>query len=150
MGWAAPSACRAAACLTLLLFCRFPEDLKIVPLDYSQLSQRTTLPKKLVKECVNDIVVLFSWGAGLGEDYDLVFKGIGFLMSRNKILTMRYYEDFLLTIDGTGMLLNCLLSVSLTLFPGLLGGLLRSSQRTQELASLGRPRSAYDLGKGSL
>ncbi|XP_035757533.1 coiled-coil domain-containing protein 81 isoform X2 [Egretta garzetta] len=87
-----------------------PEDLKIVPLDYSQLSQRTTLPKKLVKECVNDIVVLFSWGAGLGEDYDLVFKGIGFLMSRNKILTMRYYEDFLLTIDGTGMLLNCLLS----------------------------------------
>ena len=142
MGRAAPSACGAAAYLTLLLFCLFPDDLKIVPLDYTQLSLKTTLPEKLVKECVNDIVVLFSWGAGLGEDYDLVFKGIGFLMSRNRVLTMRYYEDFLLAIDGTGLVLNCLLSVSLTFFPGPLGSLLRSSQRTRELASLGLLSSA--------
>jgi len=67
-----------------------------------------------VKECVNDIVVLFSWGAGLGEDYDLVFKGIGVLMSRNRILTMRYREEFLLAIDQTGGALKCLLTVSLT------------------------------------
>lgn len=67
-----------------------------------------------MKECVNDIVVLFSWGAGLGEDYDLVFKGIGVLMSRNRILTMRYREEFLLAIDQTGAALKCLLAVSLT------------------------------------
>nr|XP_047910137.1 coiled-coil domain-containing protein 81-like isoform X5 [Anser cygnoides] len=87
-----------------------PDDLKVVPLDYSQLSQKTSIPEKLVKECVNDIVVLFSWGAGLGEDYDLVFKGIGCLMGRNKILTMRYHTQFLLAIDGTGTVLECLLS----------------------------------------
>uniref|UniRef100_A0A8C3GMC7 CCDC81 HU domain-containing protein n=1 Tax=Cairina moschata TaxID=8855 RepID=A0A8C3GMC7_CAIMO len=87
-----------------------PDDLKVVPLDYSELSQKTSIPEKLVKECVNDIVVLFTWGAGLGEDYDLVFKGIGSLMSRNKILTMRYHPEFLLAIDGTGTLLECLLS----------------------------------------
>ncbi|XP_072702380.1 coiled-coil domain-containing protein 81-like isoform X2 [Ciconia boyciana] len=87
-----------------------PGDLQIVSLDYSQLSLKTTLPEKPVKECVNDIVVLFRWGAGLGGDYDLVFKAFGFLMSRNRILTTRYYEDFLLTIDGTGIVLNCLLS----------------------------------------
>nr|XP_038022976.1 coiled-coil domain-containing protein 81-like isoform X1 [Anas platyrhynchos] len=87
-----------------------PDDLKVVPLDYSELSQKTSIPEKLVKECVNDIVVLFAWGAGLGEDYDLVFKGIGSLMSRNKILTMRYHPEFLLAIDGTGTVLECLLS----------------------------------------
>ncbi|XP_035200877.1 uncharacterized protein LOC118177340 [Oxyura jamaicensis] len=87
-----------------------PDYIKVVPLDYSQLSQQTSIPEKLVKECVNDIVVLFSWGAGLGEDYDLVFKGIGSLMSRNKILTMRYRREFLLAIDGTGTLLEYLLS----------------------------------------
>ncbi|XP_048814466.1 uncharacterized protein LOC125699214 isoform X3 [Lagopus muta] len=87
-----------------------PDDLKVVPLDYSQLSLKTSLPEKLVKECVNDIVVLFSWGAGLGEDYDLVFKGIGVLMSRNRILTMRYREEFLLAIDQTGAALKCLLA----------------------------------------
>ncbi|XP_052542638.1 coiled-coil domain-containing protein 81-like [Tympanuchus pallidicinctus] len=87
-----------------------PDDLKVVPLDYSQLSLKTSLPEKLVKECVNDIVVLFSWGAGLGEDYDLVFKGIGVLMSRNRILTMRYREEFLLAVDQTGAALKCLLA----------------------------------------
>lgn len=97
----------------LFLFCCFLDDLKVVPLDYSELSQKTSIPEKLVTECVNDIVVLFAWGAGLGEDYDLVFKGIGSLMSRNKILTMRYHPEFLLAIDGTGAVLECLLSVSL-------------------------------------
>ncbi|XP_021264623.1 coiled-coil domain-containing protein 81-like isoform X2 [Numida meleagris] len=87
-----------------------PDDLEVVPLDYSQLSLKTSLPEKLVKECVNDIAVLFSWGAGLGEDYDLIFKGIGLLMSRNRILTMRYHEEFLLAIDQTGTVLKCLLA----------------------------------------
>ncbi|XP_068771755.1 uncharacterized protein [Struthio camelus] len=87
-----------------------PDDLEIVPLDYALLSSATSLPEKLVKECVNDIVVLFSWGAGLGEDYDLVFKGIGLLMSRNKSLTMRYSKEFLLAVDGPGIVLKSLLS----------------------------------------
>ncbi|XP_053906539.1 uncharacterized protein LOC128849293 [Cuculus canorus] len=91
-----------------------PDDLQVVPLDYSQLSLKTTVPEKMVEECVNDLVVLFTWGAGLGEDYDLVFKGIGILRSRDKILRMTYYKDFLLAIDGTGTVLNCMLSNPLT------------------------------------
>ncbi|XP_053911727.1 uncharacterized protein LOC128850761 isoform X3 [Cuculus canorus] len=91
-----------------------PDDLQVVPLDYSQLSLKTTVSEKMVEECVNDLVVLFTWGAGLGEDYDLVFKGIGILRSRDNILRMTYYKDFLLAIDGTGTVLNCMLSNPLT------------------------------------
>ena len=50
-------------------------DLEIVPHDYSLSSSKTSFPEKRVKECVNDLVMLFCWGAGLRDDYDLVFKG---------------------------------------------------------------------------
>ncbi|XP_052653330.1 coiled-coil domain-containing protein 81-like [Harpia harpyja] len=89
-----------------------PADVTVVPLRCEELSVCAQLPFTTVQCCVYETVTSFFRATSKRQDTDFVFKSIGFLSIRNREVTMRFFDDFLLTVDGTGKLLEALLSVS--------------------------------------
>lgn len=73
------------------------------------------MPFTTVHRCLTETAMAFFRAISKRQDVDFAFKAIGILSVRNKEVTMRFYEDFLLTVDGTGKLLKALLRVSRSL-----------------------------------
>ncbi|XP_025893072.1 coiled-coil domain-containing protein 81-like, partial [Nothoprocta perdicaria] len=81
-----------------------------VPLNPTLISLETRYPQHKVEACIRETLRIFSRVLADGKDADLVFKNIGVLVIRERRAKMRFYEDFLRTIDRTGYLLEYLLS----------------------------------------
>ncbi|KAM6250734.1 uncharacterized protein M6G45_009036 isoform 2-T2 [Spheniscus humboldti] len=87
-----------------------PADVTVVPLRCEELSVCAQLPFTTVQCCVYETVTSFFRATSKRQDTDFVFKAIGILSIRNREVTMRFFDDFLLAVDGTGKLLEALLS----------------------------------------
>ncbi|XP_049662185.1 coiled-coil domain-containing protein 81-like [Accipiter gentilis] len=87
-----------------------PADVTVVPLRCEELSVCAQLPFTTVQCCVYETVTSFFRATSKRQDTDFVFKSIGILSIRNREVTMRFFDYFLLTVDGTGKLLEALLS----------------------------------------
>ncbi|KAM6250736.1 uncharacterized protein M6G45_009036 isoform 4-T4 [Spheniscus humboldti] len=85
-------------------------DVTVVPLRCEELSVCAQLPFTTVQCCVYETVTSFFRATSKRQDTDFVFKAIGILSIRNREVTMRFFDDFLLAVDGTGKLLEALLS----------------------------------------
>ena len=103
--------CSAAEVILFLFFCSLA-DVTVVPLRCEELSVCAQLRFTTVQCCVYETVTSFFRAASKRQDTDFVFKSIGILSIRNRAVTMRFFDDFLLAVDATGKLLEALLSVS--------------------------------------
>lgn len=103
--------CPAAEVLLFLFFCSLA-DVTVISLRCEDLSACAQLPFATVQCCVYETVTSFFRAISRRQDTDFVFKSVGILSIRKRKATMRFFDDFLLTVDDTGKLLEVLLGVS--------------------------------------
>lgn len=95
-------------------------DIPIVKLNFIVLSLEGPFNRETVEGCIRETLLSFSRSIATKQTVEFTFKGIGVLIVRDSKVKMKFYKDFLQTMDGSGNLLKALSNVSL-LFPSGLG-----------------------------
>ncbi|XP_049683096.1 uncharacterized protein LOC126049964 isoform X1 [Accipiter gentilis] len=70
-----------------------PGNVKIKPLNYKRLSRATSFPQHVVKDCVQETILLYSSQLKNGQRLSFAFKDIGVLSCNDDLLCMRFYSD---------------------------------------------------------
>ncbi|NXD80915.1 CCD81 protein, partial [Halcyon senegalensis] len=70
-----------------------PEDAKIKPLNYSWLSRATSFSQHVVKNCVQETILLYSLHLRNRQQLDFIFEDIGVLSCKDGVLCMRFYYE---------------------------------------------------------
>ncbi|NXT83873.1 CCD81 protein, partial [Zapornia atra] len=70
-----------------------PGDARIKPLNYKWLSRATSLPRRVVEDCVRETILLYSSHLKNRQHLSFVFKDIGVLTCKDDVLCMRFYLD---------------------------------------------------------
>ena len=100
-------------CITLCLG-NFP----IVQLNYSAVSLESPFDRDTVEACIKEVLLALDRSISAGRNIEFVFNGIGRLQMREGKVKMRFYKDFLNSMDGTGHLVNSLKDVCTYIFTG--------------------------------
>ncbi|XP_040505445.1 coiled-coil domain-containing protein 81 [Gallus gallus] len=81
-----------------------PGSTLAVPLDYAAIALETSHSLDTVENCVNETVMYLSRCISNGLNVDFVLRDMGVLLIRQKKVKMRFYENFLLSLDAAGNL----------------------------------------------
>ncbi|XP_013920714.1 PREDICTED: coiled-coil domain-containing protein 81 [Thamnophis sirtalis] len=87
---------------------RIPGDIPIVQLNFIVLSLDSPFNRDMVEGCVRETLMSFSRSIATKQTVEFTFKGIGVLIVRDNKVKMKFYKDFLHTMDGSGTLLKAL------------------------------------------
>uniref|UniRef100_A0A8C7DS88 Coiled-coil domain containing 81 n=1 Tax=Naja naja TaxID=35670 RepID=A0A8C7DS88_NAJNA len=87
---------------------RIPGDIPIVQLNFIVLSLDSPFNREMVEGCVRETLLSFSRSIATKQSVEFTFKGIGVLIVRDNKVKMKFYKDFLHTMDGSGTLLKAL------------------------------------------
>ncbi|XP_063161967.1 coiled-coil domain-containing protein 81 [Candoia aspera] len=85
-----------------------PGDIPIVQLNFIVLSLDGPFNRETVEGCVRETLLSFSRSIATKQMVEFTFKGIGVLIIRDNKVKMKFYKDFLQTMDGSGTLLKAL------------------------------------------
>ncbi|PNI57137.1 CCDC81 isoform 3 [Pan troglodytes] len=85
-----------------------PGDIPIVPLNFVMISLEGPFNRDVVEGCVKETLLFLSRSISMKQNVEFTFKGIGVLMIRDSKVKMRFYKDFLCTMDGSGALAKAL------------------------------------------
>lgn len=85
-----------------------------VPLDYTTIAMETSHLLDAVENCVKETVMYLSRCVSNGLNVNFVLRDMGVLLIRQKKVKMRFYENFLLSLDTVGNLKEIIINVSLT------------------------------------
>ncbi|XP_054382139.1 coiled-coil domain-containing protein 81 isoform X2 [Pongo abelii] len=85
-----------------------PGDIPIVPLNFVMVSLEGPFNRDVVEGCVKETLLFLSRSISMKQNVEFTFKGIGVLMIRDSKVKMRFYKDFLCTMDGSGALAKAL------------------------------------------
>ncbi|XP_063549519.1 coiled-coil domain-containing protein 81 isoform X2 [Gorilla gorilla gorilla] len=85
-----------------------PGDIPIVPLNFVMISLEGPFNRDVVEGCVKETLLFLSRSISMKQNVEFTFKGIGVLMVRDSKVKMRFYKDFLCTMDGSGALAKAL------------------------------------------
>ncbi|XP_028689726.1 coiled-coil domain-containing protein 81 isoform X1 [Macaca mulatta] len=83
-------------------------DIPIVPLNFVMISLEGPFNRDVVEGCVKETLLFLSRSISMKQNVEFTFKGIGVLMIRDNKVKMRFYKDFLCTMDGSGALAKAL------------------------------------------
>ncbi|XP_063584302.1 coiled-coil domain-containing protein 81 isoform X5 [Pongo abelii] len=83
-------------------------DIPIVPLNFVMVSLEGPFNRDVVEGCVKETLLFLSRSISMKQNVEFTFKGIGVLMIRDSKVKMRFYKDFLCTMDGSGALAKAL------------------------------------------
>ncbi|XP_040398869.1 coiled-coil domain-containing protein 81-like isoform X2 [Cygnus olor] len=99
-----------------------PDGVKIEPLNYVQLSQATSFPLHVVKNCVQETILLYCFLLRSKEHVPFGFRDIGVLTCEDGFLCMKFYLDCVKRLESTAGLVALLHSrmwpAHLTAFSG--------------------------------
>jgi hypothetical protein len=73
-----------------------------------------------IEGCVKETLLFLSRSISVKQKVEFTFKGIGVLSIRDSKVKMRFYKDFLCSMDGSGILTKALANVNCFLFLTLL------------------------------
>ncbi|NXX69418.1 CCD81 protein, partial [Spizella passerina] len=81
------------SCLQDLVFptVMIPGDIVIMPLDYWWLSQNNSLPPDLVRGCVEETILLYSFQLRDRQHPAFAFENIGILSCQDNVLCMQFH-----------------------------------------------------------
>ncbi|NWT63209.1 CCD81 protein, partial [Erythrocercus mccallii] len=81
------------SCLQELVFptVMMPGDIEIMPLDYWWLSQANSLPPDVVKGCVEETILLYSFQLRDRQHPAFDFENIGILSCQDNVLCMQFH-----------------------------------------------------------
>ncbi|XP_061485604.1 coiled-coil domain-containing protein 81 [Rhineura floridana] len=85
-----------------------PGDIPIVQLNFIVLSLEGPFNREIVEGCIRETLLSFSRSIATKQTVEFTFKGIGVLVIRDNRVKMKFYKDFLRTMDGSGNLLKAL------------------------------------------
>ncbi|XP_022263255.1 coiled-coil domain-containing protein 81 isoform X2 [Canis lupus familiaris] len=85
-----------------------PGDIPVVPLNFVMISLEGPFSRDTVEGCVKETLLFLSRSIFIKQNVEFTFKGIGVLVIRGNKVKMRFYKDFLCTMDGTGALAKAL------------------------------------------
>ena len=80
-------------------------------LNYAAISLESPFDRDTVEACVKEVLLALDRSIAGGRSIEFVFTGIGRLSMREGKIKMRFYKDFLNSMDGTGHLVNSLKDV---------------------------------------
>ncbi|XP_025902334.1 coiled-coil domain-containing protein 81-like isoform X3 [Nothoprocta perdicaria] len=86
-----------------------PGDVMVLPVYHHKMRLEPFFRKRTVEQCMGETMICFSHLLGCEYDVDFVFRDIGVLVIREKRVQMRFYKEFLDTLDQTGTLAEALL-----------------------------------------
>lgn len=87
-------------------------DIPIVPLNFVMISLEGPFSRDIVEGCVKETLLFLSRSISIKQNVEFTFKGIGVLMIKDSKVKMRFYKDFLCTMDGSGALAKALANVN--------------------------------------
>lgn len=85
-----------------------PGDIPVVPLNFVMISLESPFTRSTVEGCVKETLLFLSRSISIKKNVEFTFKGIGVLLIRDSKVKMRFYKDFLCTVDGSGSLMKAL------------------------------------------
>ncbi|XP_040398825.1 coiled-coil domain-containing protein 81-like [Cygnus olor] len=88
-----------------------PDGVKIEPLNYVQLSRATSFPLHVVKNCVQETILLYCFLLRSKEHVPFGFRDIGVLTCEDGFLCMKFYLDCVKRLESTAGLVALLHSL---------------------------------------
>nr|XP_035938037.1 coiled-coil domain-containing protein 81 isoform X1 [Halichoerus grypus] len=85
-----------------------PGDIPVVPLNFVMISLEGPFSRDTVEGCVKETLLFLSRSISIKQNVEFTFKGIGVLVIRGNKVKMRFYKDFLCSMDGSGALAKAL------------------------------------------
>ncbi|XP_051004848.1 coiled-coil domain-containing protein 81 [Acomys russatus] len=85
-----------------------PGDIPVVPLNFVMISLEGPFNRDTIEGCVKETLLFLSRSISVKQSVEFTFKGIGVLSIRDSKVKMRFYKDFLCTVDGSGTLTKAL------------------------------------------
>ena len=86
-------------------------QIPVVQLNYSALSFESPFDRDTVESCVKEVLQAMARSVGARRNVEFTFQGIGRLQIRNSKVKMKFYKDFINSMDGSGQLVNALKDV---------------------------------------
>uniref|UniRef100_A0A8C2YTV3 Coiled-coil domain containing 81 n=1 Tax=Chinchilla lanigera TaxID=34839 RepID=A0A8C2YTV3_CHILA len=85
-----------------------PGDIPVIPLNFVMISLESPFSRDTVEGCVKETLLFLSRSISIKKNVEFTFKGIGILLIRDGKVKMKFYKDFLCTMDGSGTLMKAL------------------------------------------
>ncbi|XP_003468626.2 coiled-coil domain-containing protein 81 [Cavia porcellus] len=85
-----------------------PGDIPVIPLNFVMISLESPFTRDTVEGCVKETLLFMSRSISKKKNVEFTFKGIGILLIRDSKVKMKFYKDFLCTVDGSGTLMQAL------------------------------------------
>ncbi|CAH2225580.1 coiled-coil domain-containing 81 isoform X1 [Pelobates cultripes] len=83
-------------------------DIPVVPLNYIALSLESPFSRDTIEGCVKETISIFSRSIAIKQHVEFNFKGIGVLHIRDSKVKMKFFKDFINSLDGSGNLVKSL------------------------------------------
>ena len=83
-----------------------------VQLNFSALSFESPFDRDTVEACVKEVLQALARSVGARRNIEFQFQGIGRLQIRNSKVKMKFFKEFINSMDGSGQLVNALKDVS--------------------------------------
>ena len=95
------------------MFYLFAGNIPVVQLNYAAMSFESPYDRDVVENCVREILGAVHRAVGAKKNVELTFNGIGRLQIRESKVKMKFYKEFINSMDGSGKLLDSLQNVSI-------------------------------------
>ncbi|KAM4699184.1 coiled-coil domain-containing protein 81 [Discoglossus pictus] len=83
-------------------------DIPVVPLNFIALSFGCSFTRDIIEGCVKETLSVFSRSVATKQNVEFNFKGIGRLIIKDLKVKMKFYKEFINSMDGTGNLVKSL------------------------------------------
>ncbi|KAM6979921.1 coiled-coil domain-containing protein 81-like [Aplochiton taeniatus] len=80
-------------------------DVPVSQLNFTALSVESSYDRDTVEGCVRETILLLQRALSSQSSVNFTFRGIGVLSIRNNKVRMKFYKDFVSSVDGSGKLL---------------------------------------------
>ena len=84
-----------------------------MPLNFAAISQDIGFDRSTVEQCIKEVLLALSRALDEKKTVEFIFPTIGKLIIKNSKVKMKFYKDFLQTIDASGAVSNALRNVSI-------------------------------------
>lgn len=89
-------------CYLILAICQIVGQIPVLSINYTVISNGTSFSRDTVELCIREILVAFGKALGACKDISLDFPKIGRLMIRDKKCRMRFFKEFISSMDSSG------------------------------------------------
>lgn len=83
-------------------------QIPILQLNFTAIASETPYPRETVESCIKEVLQALSRSLHVKRNVEFIFTGIGCLSMRDSRVKMKFYKEFIKSMDNTGELVNAL------------------------------------------